>query len=142
MLARGKNKGKIPYIELLKSKTPADIEAIRIPSETQGQNNINVYFTSYAPVPPFMLKKIVEYNYSTSQDITASCVKALKAFKHTQVAIATITYAPAIKSPKDQLMAALTNTTGGGEKINKKKAGEQTKAEGRKLHQTGLAVRK
>ena len=41
-----------------------------------------------------MLKKIVEYNLSTSQEITVSCVKALKTFKPTQSAIATITNEP------------------------------------------------
>ena len=35
------------------------------------------------PSIPFMLKKIVEYNSSTSQDIAVSCVKALKSFKPT-----------------------------------------------------------
>ena len=88
--------------ELLKEKTPAEIEAIRIPSATWGQNNTNVYFASYTPVPPFMLKKIVEYNSSTSQEVTLSCVKALKSFEPTQAVITTLTDALATISPEVQ----------------------------------------
>ena len=49
-----------------------------------------------------MLKKIMEYNSSTSQEIAISCVKALKTFKPTQAAIATLTNAPATISPGSQ----------------------------------------
>ena len=62
MLACGNKKEKMTYTELLKAKTSEDIEANRIPSATRVKNNTNIYFTSYAPVPPFMLNKIVEYN--------------------------------------------------------------------------------
>ena len=106
MLVRRNKKGKIMYIELLKEKTPADIEAIRVPSAAQGQNNINVYSTRYAPVPTFMLKKIVQYNSFTYQDITVSCVRSLKAFKPTQVAMANLTDAPATIFPEDQVEKA------------------------------------
>ena len=34
ILARGNKKGKMPYTELLKAKTPADIDAIQIPAAT------------------------------------------------------------------------------------------------------------
>ena len=102
MIARGNKKEKMPYTELLKAKTPADIESIRIPSATRGQNNTNVYFTSYAPVPPFMLNKIVEYNSSTSKSIAVYCVKALKTSEPTQAAIATLTYVPSTTYPEYQ----------------------------------------
>ena len=49
-----------------------------------------------------MLKKIVEYNSSTSQKIAVSFIKAIKAFKPTQSVIATITNAPDTKSPETQ----------------------------------------
>ena len=41
-----------------------------------------------------MLKKIIEYNSSTPQEITASYVKSLKACEPTQAAFATLTDAP------------------------------------------------
>ena len=120
MIARVNKKGKKLYTELLKAKTPADIEAIQIPAATQGQNNTNIDFTRYAPVPPFILKKFVEDNSSTPQDIIVSRVKALKAFEPTQSVIATLLNAPAT--------TAFQNT---GEAIttNKGQAGEQTEAE-------------
>ena len=102
MLARGNKKGKMLYTEIFKAKTPAEIESIRIPSATRVQNNTNLYFTSYTPVPPFMLNKIVEYNSSTSQEIEVSFVKALKAFEPTQEAIATLTDEPATLAPEAQ----------------------------------------
>ena len=110
----------MPYTELLKEKLPAEIEAIQIPAATQGQNNTNIDFTRYAPVPPFILKKFVEDNSSTPQDIIVSRVKALKAFEPTQSVIATLLNAPAT--------TAFQNT---GEAIttNKGQAGEQTEAE-------------
>ena len=49
-----------------------------------------------------MLKKIVDYNSSISKEIAVSCVKALKAFKPTQAAIATLTDAPDTISPEAQ----------------------------------------
>ena len=81
MLARRNKKGNMTYTELLKANTPAEIEAIWITPATRGQNNTNIHFTRYAQVPPFMLKKIVEYNSSTSQEIAVSCVKTLKSFE-------------------------------------------------------------
>ena len=102
IILRRNKKGKIPYTEILKVKTPEDIEAIRIPSENRGQNNTNAYFASYAPVPLFMLKKIVEYNSSTSREIAVFCVKALESFEPTQAAIATLTDAPDTISPEAQ----------------------------------------
>ena len=108
-----KQERKMPYTELLKSKTPAENEAIRIPSATQVQSNTNMYFTSYAPAPPLMPKKIVEYNSSTSKEIIVSCVKALKYFKLTQSAMVSLTDAPDTIDPEAQ----------------EDKAGEQNKAE-------------
>ena len=102
MIVRGNEKGKMLYTELLKAKTQADIEAIWIPSATRRQNNTNIYFTSYNPVPPLMLKKIVEYNSSTPKEIAVSCVKALRAFETMQAAIATLTNAPYTISPEAQ----------------------------------------
>ena len=49
-----------------------------------------------------MLKKIMEYNSSTSKEIAVSCVKALKAFKPTQAAIITLTDATATIAPESQ----------------------------------------
>ena len=60
-----------------------------------------------------MLKKIVEYDSSISQEITVSFVKALKAFETTHLAIANITDAPATIAPEAQ----------------EEQAGEHTKAE-------------
>ena len=68
----------------------------------QGQNNTKIYFTRYSPVIPFMLKKIVQYNLSTSEEITVSCVMALKTFKPTQSSIATIINAPDTLVPESQ----------------------------------------
>ena len=72
-----------------------------------------------------MLKKIVEYNSSTSQEITVSCVKALKSIKHTQSVIATLTDVPANLSPEAQPTTEPTQNIGGS---NKEQAGEHTKA--------------
>ena len=120
----------MPYTELLKAKTPVEIEAIHIPAATWGQNNTNIYFTSYAPVPPFILKKILEYNSSTSQEIAVSCVKVLKAFEPTQAAISTLTDASATIAPEAQPIAARTHTMGGATAINGEQAREQIEAEG------------
>ena len=60
MLACRNKKGKTLYTELLNAKISADIEAIQIPAANRLNINTNIYFTSYAPVPPFMIKKIVE----------------------------------------------------------------------------------
>ena len=62
MLAHEKKKCIMPYTELLKAKTPADFETIQIPTATRVQNNNNVDFTSYTPVPTFVLKTITEDN--------------------------------------------------------------------------------
>ena len=99
MLVHGNKKVKTPYKEILKAKTPEEIEAIQIPVATWGKNNTHLYFTSYTPVTPFMLKKIVEYNLSTSQEIALSCVKAIKSFKPTQSEITTPTNVPATIAP-------------------------------------------
>ena len=123
MLARKNKKGKTPYIELLKAKTPAEIEVIQIQVATRGHNNTNVYLASYAPVPPFVQKKIVEYNSSASQEIALSCGKALKSFEPTQAAIATLIYAPANIGPKSQPTKAPNQTTGGEMTINKEQSG-------------------
>ena len=66
ILAHGNKKDKMLYTELLKGKTPAEVEAFWIPAATLWKDNTNVYFTSYAPVPPFMLEKTMEYNSPTS----------------------------------------------------------------------------
>ena len=76
-----------------------------------------------------MLKKIVKYNSSTSQEVALSCVKALKEFEPTQEAITTLTDAPDTISPESQPIAAPTQTTGGAKTINEEQAGEHTKAE-------------
>ena len=102
MLARRKNKGKFLCKELLKAKNSAEVESIWIPSAIKGQSNTNVKFTSYAPVPPFMLKKIMEYNSSTYQEIALSFVNVLKSFEPTQAEIATPTYASATTAPESQ----------------------------------------
>ena len=102
MLARGNKRGKMPYTELLKAKTPAEIEFIRIPSENRGQNNSNIHLNRYSPITPCMLKKTVEYNSSISQEITVSCIEVLRAFEPTQAAITTLTYAPDTIDPEDQ----------------------------------------
>ena len=76
-----------------------------------------------------MLKKIAEYNSSTSQEITVYFKKVLKAFKPMQTAISNLTNAPSITAPEAQPITAPTQTTVGATKINEEKAGEQTKAE-------------
>ena len=48
------------------------------PISNPRKKNTNIYFTRYAPVPPFILKKIVEYNSSTYKEIAVSCVKVLR----------------------------------------------------------------
>ena len=49
-----------------------------------------------------MLKKIVEYNSTTSKYIAVSCVKALKSFEPTQAMIATLTDEPSTIAPESQ----------------------------------------
>ena len=49
-----------------------------------------------------MLKKTVEYNSSTSKEIVVYCVKALKALKHMQAAIGTLTDVPVTIPPEPQ----------------------------------------
>ena len=129
IIAHGNKKGIIMYTGLLKAKNPAEIEAILIPAATRGHNNTNTDFTSYAPVPPFTPKKIVEENSSTSQENAVSCVKALTAFEPTQSVIANLINAPVTAAHETQPTAAPAHTTGKAIKINEGQSGEQTDAE-------------
>ena len=70
-----------------------------------------------------MLKKITEYNSSTSQEIALSFVELLKDFEPMQAAIATLTNAPATISLESHTVAVPTQTKGRAMKINKYQAG-------------------
>ena len=70
-----------------------------------------------------MLKKIVEYNSSTSQEIAAYSARALKSFEPMQATIATLTDAPDTIAPELQPIAAPTHTTDGVTTINEEQAG-------------------
>ena len=147
MLLRRNKKGRMPFTETLKSKTAAEIEALQIPAATREQNNKNVDFTNYTPVTPFIIKKIVEENSSTSQEISVSCVKALKSFGPTQADIDTLINTPDTTAPEVQTTAAPAHTT--GEEITTKEgqAGYQTEeyvvdTAKKKNHHTGRDGRK
>ena len=119
----------MPCTEPLKVENTADIEAIQIPEATRGKNNKNIYFTRYAPVTPWTLKKIVEYNSYTPQEIAVSFVDALKSFKLTQSVITTLTDAPTTVSPEAQPNALPTQNMSGAMKIKEEQEVEQTEVE-------------
>ena len=59
-------KGKIRTQNYWRQKIQRRFKPSGYHQQTQEQNNTNIYFTSYTPVPPSMLNKIVGYNSSIS----------------------------------------------------------------------------
>ena len=107
-LYRAETRGKNTYTKLLKTKTPAEIEAIWIQKRPEDKTSPTSISPDMPQYPPFMLKKFMEYNSSTPQDILVSCIKELKSLEPTQAEIANLINAPANISPETQLTEAPT----------------------------------